>query len=108
MKHKIKRIFLLIFVVLISFYALNWVVYLLEFYAAKNTLVDYYHSQHPTYPCVGGMTTANNYAPISIEPRSYITPSLGVAFFVQDGPSGYVQPFGAIIQEKPGMVCLLQ
>jgi len=106
MERKIKTTVLIVLSLVVGFYALNWLAFLIEYTSAQHKLAYYYHVLHPAYTC--GAANGGRDASIYISPQSYLLPAKGVAYTVEDGPSGQVSPFGVVNETVEGPVCLLQ
>jgi hypothetical protein len=100
----------IILILILGLYALNWVVYGLEYSKGRSAVLKHYSGIAQAYTCGGvGVPEASTF---KLRPRLYIIPGAGVSYEISaanDGTAeGYVVPFGKVVETSPPQACLSQ
>jgi hypothetical protein len=100
----------IILIIILGFYAFNWVVYGFEYSKGRSAILKRYGDVAKAYTCGGvGVPVASTF---KLRPRSYLIPASGVSYEISvanDGTAeGYVVPFGAVVETILPQACLSQ
>ena len=104
------RLSAVLLAIVLSFYALNWAAYGIEYVNGRRAILKHYGGVAQAYTCGGaGASTASTF---NIRPRAYLVPAEGISYAIStlgDGiAEGYVSPFGKVVETNPPQMCDLQ
>jgi hypothetical protein len=105
-----SRLPVILFSIILGFYALNWIAYGLEYSKARSAILKHYGSVAQAYTCGGAAVPKAS--TFKLRPKSYLIPADGVSYAISatnDGiAEGYVVPFGGVVETSQPQACMLQ
>ena len=105
-----NRLGVVLLIIILGFYALNWVAYGLEYSKGRSAILKHYGGLAPAYTCGGTAVPAPSI--FKLRPKSYLIPADGVSYAISttnDGiAEGYFVPFGEVEETSSPQACLFQ